>query len=598
MRKILSLYTLLFIIICLLSLFLQFAATREDSVTTDEVVHIYAGYSYLTRHDFRLDPEHPPLLKEIGALPLLFMHLKSPGDALWNDAAPYYTDSWRDTRQLGEDFLYSSGNNFRAIVFWSRVPFIMMSLLLGLFTWFWAKKLYGQKAGLLAAFLILLLPTVLAHGHLANTDVGLTLFMFVAVYFWGEFLTSRRILPLLIAALFAGFAFAAKYTAALLLPILLVLMVARFVIYEKRLRPWKLYLLGLVTVIIIGFIVIWASYCFKTNVPPPPLGGVAAWIAPGRTTGAEPPSQALFATLRPVLFPADYYKGLFMVFSHADTGHPAFLMGEFSNYGWWYYFPTAIFFKTPIAFFFLLILAIIITFRRRASAHAGFSEWLLIAPAVVFLGLSMLSKTNLGVRHVLPIFPFLCVFAAKAFHLLDPAPTPASRSQPKKKKHQPPAKPVRAAGKPSRLPIAGFAVLAVWYLYAAISPGLDYNYIAYFNEFAGGSYGGYRLLGDSNLDWGQDLNRIHKYLVAHRIDKVSEDYNWDGRLSFARYGIDTEPWSPALPSRRYVITCATYMQNPYRPRPQGVSFARITPGVYLFDMGPAYEQNTDTNSAP
>src|SRR5262245_50850136 len=57
----------------------------QQSPTIDEPVHLLGGYSYLKWGDFRVNPEHPPLVKMWAALPLLWMDVRDPRSAnsLW-----------------------------------------------------------------------------------------------------------------------------------------------------------------------------------------------------------------------------------------------------------------------------------------------------------------------------------------------------------------------------------------------------------------------------------------------------------------------------------------------------------------------------------
>jgi hypothetical protein len=135
---------IILILIFVFAFFLLFFSAKPDSVTTDEGIHLFAGYTYITKGDFRLDSEHPPLLKEIGAAPLLFIRgIKAPLDGLWEKAGNFYYDSWQEARALAENFLFAVGNNTDKLVFWGRFPFIILTLLLGLVTYYWSKKIYG-----------------------------------------------------------------------------------------------------------------------------------------------------------------------------------------------------------------------------------------------------------------------------------------------------------------------------------------------------------------------------------------------------------------------------------------------------------------------
>src|SRR3990167_3328034 len=109
---------------------MAFFSMKQDSLTFDELAHIPAGYSYLTQQDFRLNPEHPPLAKDIAALPLLFLDLNFPLDnENWtqNTEAP----PWWAQFNLGNAFLYHSGNDPASLIFWSRLPMILLLLILG-----------------------------------------------------------------------------------------------------------------------------------------------------------------------------------------------------------------------------------------------------------------------------------------------------------------------------------------------------------------------------------------------------------------------------------------------------------------------------------
>jgi predicted membrane-bound dolichyl-phosphate-mannose-protein mannosyltransferase len=534
----------------------------------DEVIHIFSGYTYLTQGDFRLNAEHPPLLKELAALPLLFIHPKLPLSPAWNRAESYYADPANDTLAMARRFLFTSGNDATRMVFWTRLPFILLTLVLGICAYLWAGRLYNARAGLFAAFLVLLCPTVLAHGHLVTTDLGLTVFMFLSVYFWCNYLVQPGIRKLALAGLFSGIAFASKYTALFLLPMLMLLVLIKLFAFDKSLRPFKTYLLGFIAILIMGFLIVWASYRFSLATPPPiPSTGLAWGVY-------RPPAflGTVFHSFQPVFFPAPYFKGLFMLTSHALTSQKALLFGQISDQGWWYYFPVAIFYKTPVPFFIFLLLAAI--YHCRAHSRFSFEELTLVAAPLMYLGLSMFSKVNIGVRHVLPIFPFLCVFAAQAADLLNRASRPASTGPRRRQPAQ------RTVIPPILLTVV-LSLLSIWYLMAIpISRG---NYLAYFNEFAGGPNGGYRYLGDSNLDWGQDIFRIKNYMDTQGLRQAYFIYPWDGTEGLQFYGLTVMPFPPAnAPIQGCVIASATYLQFYNLQRLFQFPHEQITPGVFIF----------------
>lgn len=567
MKKI-NLYYLLLLGIVTLAFILLIGISKSDSQTTDESVHLFAGYTYLTKNDFRLDPEHPPFLKELAGLPLLFFRdIKVPIDGLWDKAGNFYYDSWKEARGLGENFFYSVNSNADQILFWGRLPFILLTLFLGLFAYFWANRLYGQKAGIFAAFLILLMPNILAHGHLINTDLGLTVFAFISIYFWGKFLKSAswRIgwANLSVAGLLLGLAFASKYTSVILIPIIFLLAVAKL-FTDDDFKNWRRYLLGFFGAGIIGFIIVWASYGFTINLPPQPIGSFSQNIQMWASYNIPTVFDGIFAKARPFLFPADFYKGLVLVVRHALGGHGAYLLGENSNFGWWYYFPVAIFYKTPLAFFAFLALAI--GYFKRIRAKLIFDELILIIAPLVYLLISMSSKADLGVRHVLPIFPFLAVFAAKSINMINFS-----------------SLKLWTKNRVKFLATVGFIVLVLWYLYSSLS---NYpNYLSYFNEAAGGPSNGSKILTDSNLDWGQDIYRIKKYVAEHSDGKYSLTYPWDGEPALLYYGLNYPLVTPDdIDVKGEVIISATYARTDAYSWLWQFPHENITPGVLVFHL--------------
>lgn len=528
MKKNFSFSKLILGLIFLFALALMIFSAKTDSITTDEGIHLLAGYTYIMKGDFRLDSEHPPLLKEIAAVSSLFIHnIKVPLDGLWDKAGEFYYDSWQETRALAENFLFAIGNDANKLVFWGRLPFIILTLILGFVTFRWSRKLYGQNAGIFAAFLILLMPNILAHGRLINTDLGLTLFLFLAIFFWMKFLKMPNWLSFLLSGIFAGLAWASKFTSLILILILVILAIAKL-IDDRGFKNWLKYLGGFVGVLMIGTVIVWLTYGFS------------------------------------ILAPAIFFKGLVLISRHIVAGHSSFLLGQTSDTGWWYYFPVAIWYKTPIPFFIFLALAII--FVKKIRAQESFDEIALILTPLIFLIISMFSKADLGVRHVLPIFPFLAVCVSKSINLVDFREIKFFKTNVKK-----------------LIPALLFILLILWYLLSSVS---SYpNYLAYFNEFASGPKDGYKILADSNLDWGQDIFRIKKYLDEHNITDGYILYPWDGDSALRYYGIDLKPFPwDNQGIKGYVVISVTYYQLAEMRWLDSYSREQITPGVFIFDL--------------
>jgi len=207
------------VIILLLAIFFILAlhSSAQKSIVTDELAHIPAGYSYMKTGDFRLNPEHPPLIKIIAGIPLVFLNPALPlDDPYWKEA-----DEWN----FGAKFLYEYNNNADQLVFWARFPMLLIALLLGFYIYKWSKELYGHKAGLLALTLFAFSPNILAHARLVTTDVGITTFMFITFYYIWKHNRTQSKKYLYVAGLFFGLALATKYTSLYFIPVIAVICV-------------------------------------------------------------------------------------------------------------------------------------------------------------------------------------------------------------------------------------------------------------------------------------------------------------------------------------------------------------------------------------
>lgn len=206
---------------------------------------------------------------------------------------------------------------------------------------------------------------------------------------------------------------------------------------------------------------------------------------------------------------------------HGLEGHPgpSYLRGQRYLGGRLDYFPVAFAVKTPVGTMGLLFAALaVFAFRvlvRRANAPVTLDEWGILLSVAVFFGVSLLNRINIGLRHILPVYPLMFIFIAVQLVWLGG----------------------RAGGWVKHLVVLGIVALVA---FVAVSSLRIYpHYLAYFNELAGGPANGWRYLADSNLDWGQDLPRLKAYLGRHQIDEVYLSYA--GTAPPAYYGIRYRP---------------------------------------------------------
>ena len=430
--------------------------------------------------------EQPPLLKLLWAVPVAILRPDPPPTNI------PLADPW----PAGRTFLYHNRIPADSMLMAGRSVAIAISALLGVAVAFWARRHFGSGVALAAVFFYTFDPNFLANGRYMKNDVGAALLMFATTMTWGAYLMRpcRRLLWLSGIAL--GLALTTKYSALILPPVMAILYAIRRW-QERRGLGFAGCVRSLGAASLIAFLVIFVAYGFEVQ----PLGesGVFQRLVPGASLAARIPVPAL-----------GFFRGFGTVgLKQTETGlATAYLLGEHSQFGWWYMSPVAFAVKTPIAELVAFALAVGIAVRRLGRVRlrdVEFRWFLLTIPPAACFAASLLIHFNAGLRHLLPIYPFLFAFAAAA--LL-----------------------ARPVSKWRRTAAFGCAALLVFE-----SAGICPHYLAFFNAWAGGPTGGRRILVDSNLDWGQDLKNLKTYLDARRIPEVRLSYFGNAEPEY--YGI-------------------------------------------------------------
>lgn len=542
---------------------------RRQTQTWDEACHIFAGYSYWTRGDFGINPEHPPLVKLLASIPLL--------PSSWNVPPHEKIFSKEDDFTSAEQFVYS--NNADQILFRARLAAALLTLLLALLLFAAAREMFGTLPAFVALILFVFEPNILGHGALVTTDMGVTCFLFGTVYAFYRYVKapSRRTLGVL--GLATGLSLAAKHSGILIFPILIALAFADFLITRKsltRLTEYTaqhgfhlaraLFLAGLAAVVIL-----WASYGFRFH-PRYGVDGDQRLISYASRLNHPLQEKLITWFARWHLLPQSYLYGLADVGITAGFSH-TYLFGKVYPHGQWFYFPAAFLIKTSLPLIiFLLLLPIAIVAR---GAPYRRELWFLTLPPALYLGVAMSSGMNIGVRHILPIYPFLMILAGwTAAQLV------------RYRRHW-------MYGVAFILVFGGVSSLRVFPVY-----------LSYANELWGGPANTYRYLTDSNVDWGQQLQAVKKYLDSRHVQNCWFAYLADVVANPRYYGIPCNPlttiasvWlqpsmdvppsidGPVLISAS-VLSGYEFGPGPLNPYDQ---FQRLTPsaviehGVFVFD---------------
>ena len=261
-------YKLTAVLIIVTALILAITSLWDDSPIVDEMPHIGAGYSYITKGDHRLNPEHPPLAKDLAGLSLKFLRVK--------DEPAFESKFWQEDIngqwEFGRKLIFNSGNDADKLAKYAKIPQLLFFILAAVIIFIWSRKLYGSKASLIALFLFSFSPTVLAHSRFVTTDMPALFGILLATFFFVKYLEKPTKKNLCLAGLMLGVAQLTKFSVFLLVPFFLVLAILYGLLKSEKSKILTTYYLLLTTIliIIIGFLfIVWPVYYFHTwNYPP------------------------------------------------------------------------------------------------------------------------------------------------------------------------------------------------------------------------------------------------------------------------------------------------------------------------------------------
>jgi hypothetical protein len=487
---------------------LLIVGSRHVSITTDEMLHVGFGYTYLARgqDSFWIIPfrGQPPLLNAAEAL---LPYLANP------DLPLEEMNQWgRFYGPFVSDLVFQLFGVEQAQMGWfrfdppltrpqltyspqpiltTRIPIIFLTVLLGAIVFRWAKDLWGPTAGLAALFALCFDPMMLGHGRLANTDVGTVVLGTAALYVTWRW-TRRPAWPWAAGSgALLGLTMLSKSSGVLWTAGAGVIILGK-VIFSCRDKRGQLLVQGIATGVL-GLFLVWAAYGFSVG----PLEGISV----------------------PIPAPEHWYS----IFHHASGAarRQIFALGLRTTGRLWWYFPLAFAVKNPIP----LLVGVVaggagavclkkglrsprtdVASLEPADDKRGLSE---SEPGMVdhgyerdslpiqifivgffplfYAGLAVVVGINIGYRHMLPLHPFLCLLVGAGAYI-------ALRMR-------------------SKWPRWLVASLAIWLIVETLVSFP--NEIAYFNQLVGGPEEGYRYLSDSNVEWGQSSHLLYAYADDH-----------------------------------------------------------------------------------
>lgn len=500
-------------------------AMRRTSPTFDEIVLVAGGARGWHTGAFDLAPDHPPLMQYLYGLPVYLSGpeypIEPPPEA---QAVPGYR-YW-----YARQFYYNAGNDPRSVSFLGRLPAALIAGLLTLAAYLLTARRWGSSTGLLAAALVAFLPDVLGHGGVAYNDLPLSACFLLGLFLIDDAVRQPTPVRGALAGAVAGLGLGVKISAAALVPAAVVLIGLEALSRYRDARWWSALGVAILAAAAAGYVMLASIF----------LGD---WDL------------------------SEFLYGLNFRYMHMTSGHgaQAFLLGQKSVTGWWYFFPVAFLFKTSAALHLLLVIGIAGLLRGWTGPRAVVDSKLR-APVVgvlVFGGILLTSKLDIGFRYAMPVLAPLCVIAAVGA-------VAAWRN---------------LASKPVRWAIAGASAWAVLFPLSFYP-----NFLGFISEYGPGRDRAHEVLVDSSTDWGQGLIQLSEYLRQNDIGRIYLSYF--GSALPAAYGIDYEamgsffplpedPAPPGTPEPTVVAISATNLNGGYIPGDIYARFRDLEPDAVI-----------------
>ncbi len=581
-----------FAVVSLLSLHVWLAVTSllQENATVDEVGHMPAGVSYWETGTFKLYHHNPPLVKLVAALPVVFSHPET--------AELYKKSAWDDESYAGFGMLFARKNFARYFELFDRARLMMplFTVIGGLAVFAWSSRLYGTGGGLLSLALWSVCPNILANGRLVTGDAPSASLAVASTYLFWRYLNRPTWLRAILAGLLLGLAQLTKFNMILLYGLWPALAVVRFWLDRNR-ENWAHRIgRGLshwVAMVALSVLVIDAGYAFEGVGTP--IGrfefGSRTFTRPVTPGMARPdhPNPLMKSAWRyrvnrfrgtwmasiPSPLPRHYLlgfdeqkietEGVPVYYFREDaphddsvmTGYSVYLNGQLRKGGWWYYYLACLAYKVPEGTWALVLLSGLILFISRRSRATWADEIAVLSiPVGLLLAMSVLTDICLGLRYILPIFPFVYVSVGKLVPWV--------------------------IGLSGRWRWLGGLVVSGSFLASAVASASIYpDYLAYFNWASGGPDRGADHLIDSNIDWGQDLVKLQRWLRQNHPGKpVGLAYFGQINPSIFTLRGDGFEWflPPALPGTMDQMDTKVDRSYYVGPAP------RLRPGLYAVSV--------------
>ena len=516
-----------------------------NGILADEIPHIAGGYYYLKTNHYFINPEHPPLVKDVAGLGDFlarpnFLEITGqetlPADFRREEYPIQKAEfpkalEWANNQDyFGVLFLFHPQNNPDKIAFFARLAVILANTLL-LFLLFWQlTKMWRERAALLGIFFFAISPFSIAHSSFVVIDFMSALLTAVALVSFSIYIKAfgegqKTGKYFWLTSIFFALALLSKFSSVVLVPAaflggLVYMIFLRDENENGALNKPKIiakYIFAYAAITIVALLLISLAYAFHTakaedqaliqklheNYPEEQLPPIGHKILEAMVW-SNPLTKGLAA----------YINGVFMVMSRMivsaqSTYFLGHIYGNEGAGGW--YFPVLYLTKlSPGLHFFSLIGILILVsglFSKKDRWKNRFSDFianplafLLFVFAFCYTVVTLSSTFQIGLRHIMPVILAAALLTGKAtnsfwdFSFL-----------------RPDLKNFRL--KHIFLAVSVVMIVSVFFAFP--------YFLQYYNCFAGGTDKGYKIATDSNFDWGgSDVRRLGKWMRENGVREI------------------------------------------------------------------------------
>jgi hypothetical protein len=454
-------------IIFLLFLSLAFYIKCNDvikslSPTYDEPLHLMQGYTYLKTGSMQIvSPfDQPMLAKIIPAISLLFL---KPQPLVFTTHNYYYN---RQRYSFANLMLYYNNNDAEKMLNLGRRINIIVSIIFLWIFFYITNKTFGEQNAVFVSLLYIFNTTITAHSCLVTQDLLCYMFYFLGIFSFYQFLQHKNIKSNFVCGLMTGLLMVSKYTVVVLLFTYFCILLYFLYVRKINIKNFiQFFILQILCILIIGLIV------YRQHIG--------------------------------LLF-----NGLYKVIENLQQGRSTFFFGKHSTTGFRLYFIVLFFLKTEIPLLIIFVVALIKFFIKIFKKEYSELDLVFIPAVIIFLVIASFSKTQIGHRHILPIYPILIFYSSTL-----------------------------ATDKKFSLAYYFLVLLCI-----LSSIKTHPYYLSYFNEFIGGNKNGWKYLTDSNIDWGQGLKQLSLWIKKNKdVDDRGIYLSYFGVADPHYYGIKYRP---------------------------------------------------------